>query len=150
MLRKIGLLCVLFVLVTALSGCITTRKRHDLEMQGLRNQISALQTQMQYKDQEINNLQDELNKAQSEKQEIQQQAMPEVKVSEFKSRPSVKAIQKALKNAGYTPGTIDGKMGKQTREAIRAFQKANNLKVDGKVGKKTWEVLKEYSNKKVK
>jgi peptidoglycan hydrolase-like protein with peptidoglycan-binding domain len=41
-------------------------------------------------------------------------------------------------------------MGKQTREAIRSFQRANNLVVDGKVGKKTWEILRGYLDKKVK
>jgi carboxyl-terminal processing protease len=56
----------------------------------------------------------------------------------------------ALKNAGYDPGKIDGKMGKQSSEAIKAFQKANNLPVDGKVGKKTWSLLRDYLNKKVK
>ncbi|MCM8792068.1 MAG: peptidoglycan-binding protein, partial [Candidatus Omnitrophica bacterium] len=59
-------------------------------------------------------------------------------------------IQIALKNAGYNPGEIDGKMGKQTRQAIRAFQKANGLVVDGKVGKRTWSLLREYLYKKAK
>jgi len=63
---------------------------------------------------------------------------------EVKSRPSVKQIQKALKNAGYNPGSIDGKFGRQTREAIKDYQRANNLKPDGKVGKKTWKSLRKY------
>jgi peptidoglycan hydrolase-like protein with peptidoglycan-binding domain len=52
-----------------------------------------------------------------------------------------------LKNAGYDPGAIDGKLGKKTREAVKAFQTANNLKVDGKVGSQTWGMLKEYLSK---
>ncbi|HQQ06618.1 MAG TPA: peptidoglycan-binding domain-containing protein, partial [Candidatus Omnitrophota bacterium] len=41
----------------------------------------------------------------------------------------------------------DGKLGKQTRSAIRDFQKANGLTVDGKVGKKTWAQLEPFLNK---
>lgn len=62
----------------------------------------------------------------------------------------LKQIQTALTNAGYFDGVIDGKMGKKTRRAIKAFQKANNLHVDGRVGKNTSEALKGYLNKKVK
>lgn len=53
-------------------------------------------------------------------------------------------IQTALKNAGYDPGPIDGKMGVMTMSAIRNFQKANNLVADGKVGPRTWEILQKY------
>lgn len=38
-------------------------------------------------------------------------------------------IQQALKDKGFDPGPIDGKAGTKTREAIQAFQKANNLHV---------------------
>jgi peptidoglycan hydrolase-like protein with peptidoglycan-binding domain len=69
---------------------------------------------------------------------------------EAKQHIDVKDIQTALKNAGYFKGEADGKMGKKTRLAVRAFQKANNLTPDGKVGKNTWVVLKEYLDKKVK
>ncbi|MDO9572309.1 MAG: peptidoglycan-binding domain-containing protein, partial [Candidatus Omnitrophota bacterium] len=55
-----------------------------------------------------------------------------------------------LVNAGYYQGTIDGKIGRKTILAIKAFQKANNLSADGKIGKRTWALLKEYLNKKVK
>ncbi|MCX7661352.1 MAG: peptidoglycan-binding protein, partial [Candidatus Omnitrophica bacterium] len=53
-------------------------------------------------------------------------------------------IQYALKKAGFYKGKIDGKIGPQTRQAIREFQKANNLKVDGIVGEKTWQKLQRY------
>ena len=58
--------------------------------------------------------------------------------------PSNKDIQTALKNAGFYKGTIDGKIGPQTREAIMEFQKKNDLKVDGVVGRNTWDLLSEY------
>jgi peptidoglycan hydrolase-like protein with peptidoglycan-binding domain len=41
-------------------------------------------------------------------------------------------------------------MGRQTREAIKAFQRAHNLAADGKVGKQTWALLKDYLYQKIK
>lgn len=53
-------------------------------------------------------------------------------------------IQQALKNAGYYQGKLDGKVGPQTRSAIKAFQKDNGLVADGVCGRKTWAQLKAY------
>jgi len=63
------------------------------------------------------------------------------------SRPismTAKEIQTALKNAGYYSGSIDGKIGPKTKEAIKAFQSENGLKVDGVVGSNTQRLLAEY------
>lgn len=60
------------------------------------------------------------------------------------STPSIRDIQMALKNAGFDPGVVDGKMGKMTQAAIVSFQKANGLVADGKVGSKTWSKLAKY------
>lgn len=60
------------------------------------------------------------------------------------TKPSTKEIQQALKNAGFYQGSLDGKIGPQTREAIREFQRAHGLKVDGVVGKQTWTALAPY------
>lgn len=59
-------------------------------------------------------------------------------------RPSKRDIQQALKNAGVYQGSIDGKLGPMTREAVRQFQQVNGLKVDGIVGRQTWEKLSAY------
>jgi peptidoglycan hydrolase-like protein with peptidoglycan-binding domain len=55
-----------------------------------------------------------------------------------------KDIQKALKNAGFYAGTVDGKIGPRTKKAIEEFQKAKGLKADGKVGPKTWTEMQKY------
>ncbi|MDD5019775.1 MAG: peptidoglycan-binding domain-containing protein [Candidatus Omnitrophica bacterium] len=60
----------------------------------------------------------------------------------FGDDPDEKAIQTALKNLGLYAGSIDGKVGPRTREAIREFQRQNGLVVDGKVGPKTRAALK--------
>ena len=47
-------------------------------------------------------------------------------------------VQRALKRAGYDPGPIDGVLGKQTMNAIRAFQKKHGLATGGL----TYETIK--------
>ncbi len=59
-------------------------------------------------------------------------------------RPTTKDIQTALKNAGFSPGSLDGKMGPRTRQAIKDFQKSKGLVPDGAVGPKTWSILGKY------
>lgn len=140
--RKVLVLALLVGFSFSLSGCVTMRKSNELEMQGLRNQVLALESQLRAKDDELESLRELAAKASGE---------GAVKnADEIKARPKAKEIQIALKNAGYAIGKIDGKIGKQTREAIKAFQRANNLPVDGKVGKKTWNLLKDYLDKKIK
>ena len=60
-------------------------------------------------------------------------------------KPSTRQIQKALKNAGFYQGNIDGKMGPLTRQAVEEFQRINGLTADGVVGRKTWTKLQAYT-----
>ena len=62
------------------------------------------------------------------------------------SKPTTKEIQISLKNAGFDPGAVDGKMGPRTKQAVKEFQRAKELKPDGVVGPKTWEELEKYLN----
>ncbi|MDR0867374.1 MAG: peptidoglycan-binding protein [Planctomycetota bacterium] len=55
-------------------------------------------------------------------------------------------VQKALKNAGYNPGPVDGKIGAKTVAAIKNFQRVEGLSADGVVGRKTWERLSVHLN----
>ena len=55
-----------------------------------------------------------------------------------------KTVQTALKNAGYYAGSIDGKIGSKSKQAINDFQKDHELKVDGIIGRQTWSELKVY------
>ncbi|MFH0856002.1 MAG: peptidoglycan-binding protein [Candidatus Omnitrophota bacterium] len=153
MRRKVFVLSFLAVFALSLAGCASmgTVKQKDREIQGLRNQVSALESQVQSKDQEINGLKDALSARQPEQEKLE--AVPAVKgktPAKVKAHPSVKDIQTALANAGFAPGRIDGHMGKQTRDALKAFQKTHNLKVNGKANKKTWSLLSEYLNQKTK
>jgi len=50
-------------------------------------------------------------------------------------------LQSRLKTLGFYSGDVDGDFGAATRDAVRAFQRANGLTVDGKVGEGTWDKL---------
>ena len=55
----------------------------------------------------------------------------------------VTRMQQALTAAGFSLPKygIDGSFGRETLAALKAFQKANGLKVDGICGPKTWEKI---------
>jgi len=138
LVKRILVLVLSIPLVLSLSGCATGRKQKDLEIQRLRGQVSVLEVQDRTKDEEISRLRNELELSR------------ERAIGEIKSRPNAKQIQIALTNAGNYNGAIDGKIGSQTRQAIKDFQKANNITEDGKVGKETWDLLRKYLYEKVK
>ncbi len=54
-------------------------------------------------------------------------------------------LQLILKGNGYYNGTIDGKFGDSTEEAVKKLQNDANLKTDGQVGSETSSVLKELT-----
>ena len=43
----------------------------------------------------------------------------------------VEDSQRMLRKQGFNPGPVDGKIGWRTRQAVKDFQKANNLPVSG-------------------
>jgi peptidoglycan hydrolase-like protein with peptidoglycan-binding domain len=59
-----------------------------------------------------------------------------------KSGAGAMFLQAALKQLGYGNLVFDGKVGPKTKATIKAFQKANRLKVDGIFGPKTMAALK--------
>jgi len=134
----------------SLNGCATSKKKQVNELESCKNQVSMLESQVQNRDEEINMLRYELSKMQEKSGSDISSAARKKVIPEVKSRPTCKQIQTALKNAGYNPGAIDGKMGRATTEAIKAFQRDNKLRVDGKVGKRTWSLLRTYLYQKVK
>ena len=138
--RRVLLLAGVVFFAVALNGCSTTGKSKDLEMQGLRNQVTALESQSPVKTEET---------ASSDQGAAKNEASATESLDKT-DQPTARQIQAALKNAGYYEGVIDGKLGKKTRRAVKEFQKANNLSVDGKVGPKTWTALKEFLQKKIK
>ncbi len=133
-----------FVLAFVFSGCATMAKKTDAtEIQSLKAQVSDLESKVQRKDAEIESLRSALSRTTEEKYNATKgdNAAATTRV------PTGLQIQKALKAAGFYKGDVDGKIGTQTKKAIRDFQKANNLTADGKVGPKTWSLLGPYAEK---
>lgn len=60
----------------------------------------------------------------------------------------VKQLQEMLNKAGYNAGKADGIFGKNTKNAVMSFQRANRLAQDGIAGKNTYNALiKNLQNK---
>src|SRR3989338_3842093 len=122
--------------IFVLTGCATTRPK-PAKPSDLSAQVAELKSELQAKDQEIQDLQVQLTS-------YEESLKDESGVPGGKSRlirvpgVSVKDLQRSLAAAGFDPGPIDGQMGKKTKSAIKAFQKKNGLKADGFVGQKTW------------
>ena len=58
----------------------------------------------------------------------------------------VRTLQTALKNLGYSVGTVDGIYGSATEAAVRLFQQRYGLTVDGKAGEKTLKQIESCFN----
>ena len=55
---------------------------------------------------------------------------------------AVRAAQSRLRDRGFDPGPVDGIYGKDTRDAVKAFQRSLGvLKADGVIGVRTWDAL---------
>lgn len=59
-------------------------------------------------------------------------------------RGQTRELQEKLILLGYEPGPIDGAYGRQTRAAVRAFQRDAGIRVDGVVGRETLGALEEF------
>ena len=150
MKRNIFLYFIALLIVTSMiSGCGTAPKKVQTEVTGIKTRVETLEARVEGV---------EVKQAEAERAVAEQaQALEELKSvtpsaakTNFEVKPregvsvKVKDIQRALKNAGYYDGKVDGVKGKNTRRAIRDFQSANGLKADGIVGSKTWELLSRY------
>lgn len=60
------------------------------------------------------------------------------------SRNDIKFIQSELKKKGYYDSTVDGIIGRNTRKAIRAYQKSVNMPVDSFPSRKLIQKLKGF------
>jgi murein L,D-transpeptidase YcbB/YkuD len=139
-------------------GCATTPIG-----QGSISSSSILEVQIKNKDAQIANLSTALEDERRQKQllletiaerdeEIKQltsvlQKKKRTIADSSKSREYyffVIAIQVALRNAGFQPGLIDGRVGERTQAALKNFQSANGLPADGRIDKQTWELLRNY------
>lgn len=59
----------------------------------------------------------------------------------YMSGDDVAQLQKALQDAGFPPGPIDGVFGPRTQAAVTGFQKKEGITADGAVGPQTTQAL---------
>ncbi len=64
--------------------------------------------------------------------------------AEALTRAQTRDVQEKLVLLGYEPGKIDGVFGRNTRRAVRAFQKDAQIRTDGVVGPQTLTALEEF------
>ncbi len=65
-------------------------------------------------------------------------------MTDSEERPIMQA-QVVLDRRGFGPGVIDGKMGMSTENALRGFQRANDLSESGKLDEATKDALSEWN-----
>jgi murein L,D-transpeptidase YcbB/YkuD len=140
-------LLVIFFAVLGFAGCAATSKKQDLQIQQIESHLNYLESAVNKHEDEIVKLKNDqadsgLKPVYSFNEDLKE-FNDEIADTDF-DPPSVSEIQKALKNAGFYKGGVDGKIGPRTSEAIRSFQKDEKLKADGVVGKMTWTALKKY------
>ena len=155
--RKIIILGFCFFLV----GCSTAKQPTALN--NLQIRVAHLENKLEERTGEVDQLKYEINSLTSQLNNIEEYQLdspaeeylpventaiktPVRKSSEKIVRVNVatKIVQEALKYAGYYKGTVDGKIGNMTKQAIKAFQKDHGLTADGIIGSKTWDALKDY------
>lgn len=147
----ISFLCMV-MLVFNLTGCAA--KRGAITNEQYQERINQLEREAEEKDDEIRSLKQEVDSTKEQLRLAEDvNAEPLRKSGRYTTETTTekacgklthRQIQTALKKAGFYDGAIDGKIGKGTRRAIRAFQKENGLVADGVVGKKTRMKLQEY------
>ncbi len=144
-------ICIALVMVVAfaVSGCSSVPKKTKEEITGIKTRVDTLESKVG----DMEAKQAYAERA-TQEQAVAIEDMKSVKMANTnistkprggKAGARMKDIQKCLKNAGFYNGTIDGVKGKNTRKAIKDFQKANGLTADGLVGNKTWEALGKYA-----
>ena len=147
-LRSISLFVFLGMLVV-FSGCETKKPTREYNI--LSAQIAAITDELVRLDQELEAVR---ASSQQQQQEVQSSSLPRsldeagatgglYRTPSGFQLPAL-SIQKALKNAGYYNGNLDGKIGSGTQQAIKAFQLDNGLEADGVVGRGTWAKLKPF------
>jgi len=153
--RLMGMLIVLVFL----TGCAATQKASPINQ--LEIKMAQLEKELRDRDTQIEELRYEVQELSRQGEDKDAYSMnepleelgpnnPQSPISSDISSDTIRVpvsgrdVQRALQSAGYYDGSIDGKVGKKTKQAIRDFQLANELTSDGVVGRKTWDMLKTY------
>lgn len=124
------------------AGCATALSARNQEAQLLKTQVASLETQVAGLTEQLSDL--SKRNAQLEAQLAKPAGQAQAAKTRAAQPLSVRQIQLALKAAGFYEGSVDGKMGPRTQEALKSFQRAQGLKADGIAGSKTSAQLAKF------
>ena len=156
MRERAGIVFLVFAVMIAVSGCATTAQDQTMVTR-LQMRVGELERQLDGKDERITELEYNLKGLSYDVSRAKEQprttaaarpavtSAPDVDGEIIRVNASVEDVQRALKNAGYYTGNIDGKLGPMTRQSIVQFQQSKNLKADGVIGRQTWEQLRAFA-----
>ncbi len=143
-MQRLGLAVVLAVMLT---GCATHRAAQIRNVSEMDTQVARLDDRVSMLEQHFGLIE---GKAWNQREDVSylkgrvEGIQAGVGSNGVVGKPTPRRIQSALKNAGYYNGRVDGKIGQQTKQAVKEFQKANALNADGVVGPKTWMQLAQF------
>src|SRR3989338_6290313 len=126
------------VVIVGLAGCATSRQK--MRSDDLQVRLEEAEKEVALKEQEVDDLKAEIRSLSGELRTSKSYGADSTVASSGKYSDIIRVsaspsdIQKALKDAGYYTGNVDGKIGAKTRKAIKEFQSANGLNPDGVVG----------------
>jgi len=152
----------ILIAIFFVGGCASTSK--STATSNIQIKVAKLERKIEQRDAQMEDLQYDMQQLSAQVRELEEYQMnepieePDGAIKRKSSSPAfgrsskdivrvsanVNQIQTALKNAGYYNGNIDGKLGSQSKRAIREFQKDHDLADDGIIGAKTWSELKNY------
>lgn len=140
-MKIVTLLVLTSGFLIATTGCVS-RGRYESEIGNLQGQLSQTEAALRTQEEKSKALEAQISPKRSDVP-VEPYHGSTYRTPTGFELPAVD-IQKGLKGAGYYSGAIDGKMGPDSREALRNFQRDNGLTPDGVCGDQTWNKLKTY------
>ncbi|WP_417697676.1 peptidoglycan-binding domain-containing protein [Psychromonas sp.] len=141
-------------------GCTTTNNNNNAKQQGSKTVVQTTTKTTVTTQQKSGNASKEVMQTSKQTEQSSKASVknsPEVqKKAVTTTRTTTKAVsgqslvlqtQQQLNRLGYKAGKADGLMGKNTREAIKRFQKQHNIRVDGKSSSALLALLKKANKK---
>ena len=137
------------------AGCATNIGPRAQESEAFKSQIAALEGKVGELNQKVDEISQRQGTLESQVQTSQAAALdvpspgataPSRAAGSYSKAASLsdRQVQRALKTAGFYAGPVDGKLGPQTKEAVRKFQRSNSLTPDGQVGARTSTALAKF------
>jgi peptidoglycan hydrolase-like protein with peptidoglycan-binding domain len=130
--------CSVVMGAALLSGCCSLKSKDASSVQSLEGRVATLETK-------VDTLESGATASDRYSRGSEEITLEKPVVTRIAPEEMTKLdVQEALKNAGYYNGSIDGKFGPMTVQAIKDFQEDVGLKVDGIAGSRTKEKLAKY------